>query len=41
VVFQRTALAAGTHTLRVRATGTHGAGSTGNRVDIDGFLRMH
>jgi hypothetical protein len=41
IVYATSGLAAGTHTLQVRATGTHGAGSTGNRVDIDAFLRMH
>ena len=37
----RPALAAGSHTIQVRALGTHSAGSTANRVDIDGFIRLN
>jgi hypothetical protein len=41
LVFQRTGIAAGTHTLQVRVTGTRNAASTGNRIDIDAYLRMN
>ena len=41
IVYAASGLAAGSHTLQVRATGTHGAGSTANRVDIDGFIRLN
>ena len=40
LVFQRTGLS-GAHTLQVRVTGTHNAASSGNRIDIDAFLRMN
>ena len=38
VVFARTGLAAGTHTVEFRATGTMRAGATSPRVDIDAFI---
>jgi hypothetical protein len=41
LVFQRTGIGAGTHTLQVRVTGTRNAASTGNRIDVDAYLRMN
>jgi hypothetical protein len=38
VVFARTGLAAGTHTVEFRATGTMRAGATSPRVDLDAFI---
>ena len=35
VVFQRTGLAPGAHTLKIVVTGTHGSGSTDNYVAVD------
>ena len=29
------------HSIKVTATGTRRAGSTGNRVDFDGFMAIH
>jgi hypothetical protein len=37
IVWSRNGLAAGTHTITVRVTGTKNVSSTGTRVDIDAF----
>ena len=39
-VYVRHFSTAGSHTVRVRVTGTHVAASTGNRVDIDGVALL-
>ncbi len=39
IVFAQGGLAPGQHTLRIRVTGTHSAGSTSNRVDLDAVVR--
>ena len=40
VVFT-TALAVGEHTIKVKVLGSHRAGSSGNRVDVDALLGLH
>ena len=37
VVWASGPLTAGTHTVEIRALGTHAPASTGNRIDLDGF----
>lgn len=39
-VFVRHFDTAGRHTLVIRVTGTHGASSTGNRVDLDALVLL-
>ena len=40
LVFVRNGLTPGNHTLQVRVLGQRSAGSTGARVDVDGFASL-